>query len=56
MIAPVANAIIKRSAYCLIRLKNWLWTTVSQERLDYLMLHSVHKNKAEELKLIDIAN
>ena len=29
---------------------------MSQERLNYLMLLSIHKNKTDELKLIDVAN
>ena len=56
MIAPATNPVSKRSASCLRRLKNWLRSTMSQERLNYLMLLSIHKNKFDELKLIDIAN
>ena len=55
MITPATNAVSERSASCLRRLKNWLRTATSQERLNYLILLSVHKNKTDELKLTDIA-
>ena len=51
MAAPATNAISERSASQLRRVKTWLRTTMSQERLNYLMLLSTHKEKTDELTL-----
>ena len=56
MIAPATNAVSESSASTLKLLKNWLLTTMSHERFNFLMLLLIHKNKTDELKLIDIAN
>ena len=56
LIAPATNATSERSGSCLRRLKNWLRTTMSQERLNHLMLLTIHKEKAESLDLVVIAN
>ena len=50
------NEVSEKSASCLRRLKNWFRTTMSQTKPNYLILLLIHKNKTDELKLIDIAN
>ena len=56
MAAPATNAISERSASQLRRVNTWLRTTMSLERLTYLMLLSTHKEKADELDLIKVAH
>ena len=56
MAAPATNAVSERSASQLRRVKTWLRTTMSQERLNYLMLLSTHKEKTDELDLIKVAH
>ena len=51
MAASATNAVSERSASQMRRVKTWLRTTVSQERLNYLMLLSIYKEKADELTL-----
>ena len=55
MAAFATNAVSERSASQLRRAKTWLKTTMSQERLHYLMLLSTHKDKTDELDLIKVA-
>ena len=56
MAAPATNAVSERSASQMKRVKTWLRTTMSQERLNYLMLLSTHKKKTDELDLIKVAH
>ena len=55
MAAPATNVVSERSASQLRRVKTWLRTTMSQERLNYLLL-STHKEKTDTLDLIKVAN
>ena len=54
MAAPATNAVSERSASQLRRGKTWLRTTMSRERLNFLMLLSTHKEKTDELDLIKV--
>ena len=56
MVAPATNAVSERSASQLRRVKTWLRTAISQERLNYLMLLSTQKEKTDELDLIKVAH
>ena len=56
MAAPATNAVSERSASQLRRVKTWLRTTMSQERLNYLMLLSTNKERTDELDLIKVAH
>ena len=47
---------VRKTASQLRRVKTWLRTTMSQERLNYLMLLSIHKEKTDELDLIKVAH
>ena len=54
--SPATNAVIERSASSVRRIKNWLRSTMSQERLNHCMLLSVHKEKTDEINLKNVAN
>ena len=56
LVAPVTNAVSERSCLALRRTKTWLRTTMTQKRLNNCMLLHVHKEKVDNLKIIDIAN
>ena len=56
MTAPATNAVSERSASQLRRVKTWLRTKMSQERLNYLMLLSTNKERTDELDLIKVAH
>ena len=42
LVSPAANAVSEQSASPLGRIKNWLRSTMSQERLNHCMLLSIH--------------
>ena len=56
LVAPATNAVSERSCAALRRTKTWLRTTVTQKRLNNCMLLHVHKEKVDNLNIIDIAN
>ena len=56
LLVPGTNATSERSGSSLLRLKNWLRTTMSQERLNHLLLLTVHKEKTDLINLVDIGN
>ena len=56
LVSQAANAVSERSASSLGRIKNWLKSTMSQERLNHCMLLSIHKEKTDEINLKNVAN
>ncbi len=56
LVMPATNASSERSFSALRRVKNYLRTTMTQERLNYLMLLHVHKEKTDELDLKKLLN
>ena len=56
LVMPATNAISERSFSALRRLKNYLRTTMLQERLNSLMLLYVHKDKTDKLDLQAVLN
>ena len=54
LIMPATNAVSERSFSCLRRLKSYLRTTMSQSRLNNVMVLHVHKNLTDKLSLVDI--
>ena len=52
---PMASATAERSFSALRRLKNYLRTTMSQKRLNHLILLHTHKDRTDLLVLSDIA-
>ena len=56
LVMPATNAISERSFSSLKRVKTHLRGTMKDNRLKHLMTLHVHKDKTDEMKLIDIGN
>ena len=56
LVMPATNAVSERSFSCLRRLKSYLRFTMSQSRLNNVMVLHVHKNLTDKLSLVDIGN
>uniref|UniRef100_H3B5T8 TTF-type domain-containing protein n=1 Tax=Latimeria chalumnae TaxID=7897 RepID=H3B5T8_LATCH len=55
-VIPATNAVSERSFSALRLIKNYLCTTMSQARLNHLMLLHIHKNVTDRLNLLEVAN
>ena len=53
---PAMKTISERLFSSLCRIKNYLRSTMNQDRLNYLLLLTVHKPIADQLNVIQIAN
>ena len=51
LIIPCTNAVSERSASALRRVKTYLRTTMSQLRLNNLMMLSIHKDRTDQTNL-----
>ena len=56
LVMPATNAASERSFSAVRRIKEYLRSTMSQQRLNHLMLLHVHKSRTDALKLVDVAN
>ena len=56
LVNPATNAISERSFSAMKRVKTYLRSTMSQERLNAVMVLHVHKEKNDKLNFLDIAN
>lgn len=56
LVMPATNAVSERGFSAMRRIKSFLRSTMSQQRLNHLMVLSVHKEKCDKLKLSEIAN
>ena len=56
MVMPATIAINECSFSALHNVKSYLRSTVAQERLNHLMILSVHKNLTDSLNLVEVAN
>ena len=56
LVMPATNALSERSFSALRRIKNYLRSTMTQKRLNNLMVLSVYKEEVDNTNLIDIAN
>ena len=56
LVMPATNAVIERSFGALCRVKTYLCVTMTQERLNYLMVLHVHKDLTDKLNLNHIGN
>ena len=56
LVMPATNATSERSFSAMRRLKSYLRGTMSQERLNHLMVLHVHKDLTDDLVLTDVAN
>ena len=56
LVMPAMNATSERSFSSLRRIKTYLRSTMSQPRLNHLMILHVHKDHTDQLSLVDTAN
>lgn len=56
LVLPATNATSERSFSAMRRVKNYLRSTMGQERLNHLMVLHVHKSETDSLDIIQIAN
>ena len=56
MVLPSTNAVSERSTSALRRVKTYLRTTMSQLRLNNLMMLSIHKDRTDQINLETIIN
>ncbi len=55
-VMPATNAESERSFSTVRRIKSYLRSTMSQQRLNHLMLLNIHKSFTDKLNLVDVAN
>ena len=55
-VMPATNATSERSFSALRRIKTYLCTTMTQPRLNHLMILHVHKDRTDSLDLVACAN
>ena len=56
LVMPASNAMSERSFSTLRRVKTYLRSTMRQDRLNYLMILHVHKERTDALDLKEVAN
>ena len=56
LVMPATNAESERSFSAVRRIKSYLRSTMSQQRLDHLMVLHVHSDHTDKLNLVDVAN
>ena len=56
VVTPATNTTSERTFSAFRRLKSYLRTTMTQERLNHLMLLHFHKDKTDKLDLVCVAN
>ena len=56
LVMPATNATSERSFSAMRRLKSYLRSTMTQERLNHLMMLHIHKDLTDTLVLTDVAN
>ena len=56
LVMPATNAISERSFSALRRMKTYLRSTMTQRRLNNIMVLHVHKEETDQLSLVNVAN
>jgi hypothetical protein len=56
LVMPATNAVSERSFSALKRVKTYLRSTTGTSRLNHLMLLHVHKDLADEINIVQVAN
>ena len=56
LVMPATNAVSERSFSALKRVKMYLRSNTGDSRLNHLMMLHVHKDRADALTLVDVAN
>ena len=55
LVLPSTNAVSERSFSGMRRLKMYLRTTMTQERLNHLLLLHIHKDRTDSLSCLEVA-
>ena len=55
-VMPATNASSERSFSAMRRVKSYLRSTMTQERLNHLMMLHIHKDITDSIDLSDVAN
>ena len=56
LIAPTTNAVSERSCFTLRRIKTYLRTTMTQNRMNNTIILNTHKEELDKLDMIQVAN
>ena len=56
LVMPAANAVSERSFSALRRVKSYLHSIMTQQRLNYFMVLHMHKDRTDKLDIISVAN
>jgi len=56
LVMPATNALSERSFSVMCRVKNYLQSTMRQERLNHAVVLNIYKEELEKLDLIAVAN
>ena len=56
LVMPATNAVSECSFSVLRRVKSYLWSTMTQQRLNHLMVLQIHKDLTDELDIVTLAN
>ena len=56
LVMPATNATSERSFSALRRIKTYLRSTMTQARLNHIMIMNIHKNLTDELDIVQMAN
>ena len=56
LVMPATNAASERSFSALRRIKTYLRSTMTQARLNHIMIMNIHKNLTDELDIVQMAN
>ena len=56
VVMPATNAVSERSFSALKRVKTYLRSTTEEGRLNHLMLLHVHKELADDIDMVEVAN
>lgn len=56
LVSPATNAVGERSFSTARRLKTWLRSSMNQMRFNNLAILNVHKERLDEVDLVDVAN
>ena len=56
LVMPATNAVSERSFSTLRRIKTFLWSTMSQVRLNNIMTLHIHKDLTDNLDLLEVGN
>ena len=56
LVMPATNTISERSFSALRRIKTYLRSTMTQARLNHIMIMNIHKHLTDELDIVHMAN